>query len=115
MGILSFLRAVPSEPAIDWEAKFKVAAKDLADASFKIEALETEKAALLKEVEGNADTIVDLGAEVDALKADFNQRLADAVQDYQVDAEKFRAKAKADSNRAKNKRRDAAAKKGAGK
>lgn len=89
----------------------------------------THEALIAKAREEEADTVRDLEAkfkkavkdiaaqadEIANLKSTFNQRLADAVQDYQADAEAMRAKRKRDRDLKAEKAKAAAAPKAASK
>lgn len=77
-ALIAKAREEEADTVRDLEAKFKKAVKDIARLTEDV-----------RQAEGAAD----------ALKADFNQRLADAVQDYQVDAQKWRDRAERDRNR----------------
>lgn len=74
----------------DWEAKFKRAATDLAAQAEEREGFQRQYRKDILEKAILRNRVETAESEIDELKGCFNQRLADAVQDYQGDAQKWR-------------------------
>lgn len=77
----------PKAPATDWETKFKQAVADLAERSEELNAAKWQ---------------------IEHLESTFNQRLADAVQEYEADALAMRRKRQRDVDQKAEKRNNAA-------
>lgn len=101
MGILNMLGLKASEPATDWEAKFKTAIKDLAARDDELDNAEKRIEGLLRDAAARAKWNKDITDRLTKAEAE--------IASLRPDAEKFRAKAARDAEQKKAKR--AAAKK----